>query len=68
MNAAPVATKLFGFVSVIVRIDVSFVPIEDGVKAFATPGAVATTRLAVAEAVLAPAFVDVTLPAASVLA
>ena len=39
MKAAPVTAIAFGLVSVMVSTDVSLVPIEDGVNAFATPSA-----------------------------
>src|SRR5260221_11933574 len=45
-----------------VRIDASLVPIDDGVKPFTTPGDVATTRVAFASTVEAPALAEVTVP------
>ena len=64
VKAAPVAAVAFGFVSVIVSTLVSLVPIEPGVKDLATVSAFRTVRLAFAAAVLAPAFVVVSAPAA----
>ncbi len=67
VKAAPVAAVAFGFVSVIVRTDTSVVPIEAGVNDLATVSAFNTVRLALAAAVLAPAFVVVSAPEAIVL-
>ena len=67
MKAAPVAAVAFGFVSVIVSTLVSLVPIEAGVNDLATVSAFNTVRLALAAAVLAPAFVVVSAPEAIVL-
>src|SRR5438270_453769 len=67
VNAAPVIGVVFGFVSVIVRTLGSLVPMETGANAFATVSALSTVRLALAAAVLAPAFVVVSAPAAIVL-
>src|SRR5438477_174327 len=64
VKAAPVIAAAFGFVSVIVSTLVSLVPIEPGVKDLATVSAFRTVRLAFAAAVLAPAFVVVSAPAA----
>ena len=50
MNAAPVTAPAFGFVSVIVRILVSLVPIDAGANAFATVRPEATVSVAEAAA------------------
>src|SRR5258707_45392 len=67
VNAAPVTAVVFGLVSVIVSTEVSLVPIEAGVKLFATESAVATTSVSLAAAVLEPALVVVSAPAPMVL-
>ena len=67
VKAAPVTAVAFGFVSVIVSTLVSVVPMEPGVNAFATVSPESTVSVALAAAVLAPAFVVVSPPAASVL-
>src|SRR5438128_11555664 len=67
VSAAPVTAVAFGLVSVIVSTLVSFVPIELGVNAFATVSPARTLSVALAAAVLTPAFVVVSPPAASVL-
>ena len=67
MNAAFVTAVAFGLVSVMVITLASLVPTEAGAKALATVMAEATVSVSLAEAVLAPALVLVTAPAASVL-
>ena len=58
----------FGLVSVIVSTEVSLVPIEAGVKLFATPRPPRTVSVAFAAAVLGPALAVVSTPLAMVLA
>ncbi len=67
MNAAPVAAIAFGLVSVIVSTEASLVPMDAGAKLLPTVSAFATTRVSVADPVVAPAFVVVTAPTGSVL-
>ena len=67
VNAAPVTAVALGFVSVIVRTLVSLVPIEVGENAFATVREFSTDSEALAVAVLAPALVVVSAPAAMLL-
>ena len=64
MNAAPVAATAFGLVSVMVRTEVSLVPIDAAANAFATESAAFTVSEAFAAAVLAPALAEVSAPAA----
>ena len=66
MNATPVRPLGFAFVIVIVRTDMPFTAMFAGAKLFVAVGGDCTLRVAVASAVLAPAFVDVSAPAASV--
>ena len=67
MKAAPVTAVAFGFVSVMVRTLVSFVPIEAGEKAFAAVSPERTVSVELAAAVLEPALPVVMAPAGSEL-
>ena len=66
MNAAPVTALAFGFESVMVSTLGSLVATEPGAKAFATVSPSDTESVALAAAVLAPAFAVVSPPAATV--
>ena len=56
----------FGFVIVMVSIEVAFTAMFEGVKVLVADGADCAFKVAVASAVLAPALVEVRAPAASV--
>src|SRR5438105_2481184 len=64
VKAAPVTAAAFGFVSVMVSTDVSFVPMDAGANAFATASPVATVSVSLAPAVFAPALAEVSAPMA----
>ena len=66
VNAAPVTSIAFEFVSVMVSVDVPPIGMTLGVNALATPRPARMLRVSEAGRVFEPAFVVVTLPAASV--
>jgi hypothetical protein len=68
VNAAPVTGVAFGLVSVMVSTEVAPTGMAPGANAFATVRPESTVRVALAAAVLAPAFAVVRPPAAMPLA
>jgi hypothetical protein len=68
VKAAPVTAVAFGLVSVMVSVEVPPVPMVASAKAFVAERPASTSSVALAAAVLEPALVVVSPPAAMVLA